>query len=184
MDIIGRVLTKDELRKAGFKRLGHNVRISSKASFHNIAQISIGDNVRIDDFTVITAGKPVVIGSYIHIASHVYIGGTYGFEMEDFSTFANGCRIYSICDDYSGESMTNPMVPMELRKGYTGKVHIGRHVIIGANTVILPKIMINDGVSVGACSLVKQDCEAWGIYAGVPAQKIGDRKKRALNIRK
>lgn len=59
----------DELRKLGFYSVGSNVRISRKASFYGIERISIGSNVRIDDFCVLSAGLGgITIGNYIHIA--------------------------------------------------------------------------------------------------------------------
>jgi len=35
---------------------------------------------------------------------------------------------------------------------------------------------------VGALSLIKQNCEAFGIYAGSPARRIGDRKRDLLEL--
>jgi len=43
-----------ELQSMGFKALGKNIKISTKASIYNIDQIEIGDNSRIDDFCVIS----------------------------------------------------------------------------------------------------------------------------------
>ncbi len=39
-----------ELSKLGLKSVGKNVLISDKCSIYNPSNISIGDNVRIDDF--------------------------------------------------------------------------------------------------------------------------------------
>lgn len=43
-------LSENELKAIGFKCYGSNVLISRKASIYGAANISIGDNVRIDDF--------------------------------------------------------------------------------------------------------------------------------------
>jgi len=61
-----------------------------------------------------------------------------------------------------------------------GIVSIGRHSIIGAGSVILPNIIVNDGATVGALSLVNKDLDEWGLYVGVPVKKIKIRDKRKI----
>ena len=62
-------LTEIALKEHGFKRLGKGVKISSKASIYNAGNISIGDNTRIDDFCIISAGEEgIEIGRNVHIA--------------------------------------------------------------------------------------------------------------------
>jgi galactoside O-acetyltransferase len=61
-------------------------------------------------------------------------------------------------------------------------VKIGSHVIIGAGSIVLPGVTLEEGVAVGALSLVKKDCEAFGIYMGVPAKRIGGRKRDLLEL--
>lgn len=58
--------------------------------------------------------------------------------------------------------------------GYTkiGRVKICDDVFVGANTTILPGVVIGKGAIVGAGSVVTKDCEADYVYAGVPAKKI------------
>lgn len=41
-----------------------------------------------------------------------------------------------------------------------------------------------DGVVVGALSLVKNDCQSFGVYAGVPAVHVGERKRDLLSMEK
>lgn len=52
----------------------------------------------------------------------------------------------------------------------TGPVVIGRDVMVGANTTILPGITIADGSVVSAHSLVNSDVE--GFVGGVPARPL------------
>ena len=67
---------------------------------------------------------------------------------------------------------TNPMVPDEYTNVSAGEVIIGKHVIIGCGSVLLPNISIGEGVSVGALSLVKSNCDPFFVYAGNPLKKI------------
>lgn len=92
--------------------------------------------------------------------------------------------IYSNSDDYSGESLVNPMIPEKYKNLETGKVIINEHFIIGSGSIILPGVNIESGVAVGALSLVKKDLSSWSIYSGVPAKKIKDRKKDLLKLQK
>jgi galactoside O-acetyltransferase len=60
------ILTREEIEQMGFASVGNNVFISTKASFYGTSKIHIGNNVRIDDFCVISAGEGgVYIGNYI-----------------------------------------------------------------------------------------------------------------------
>jgi len=76
--------------------------------------------------------------------------------------------------------MTNPTVPTEYTNVTKLSVTIGRHVIIGSGSVSLPGVTLHAGAAVGALSLVRSDCDGFGIYAGVPAKRIGDRKRGLL----
>ncbi len=146
--------------------------------------IFFGDPVMIDDFVLINARKSIYIGSYVHIAAFSSITGNGDLVMEDFSGLALGCRVLLSTDDFLGLSgLTNPTIPEELRgKVYDDNVKttIGRHVIIGANSVIMPGVTIHEGCSIGANSLVNKDCEPWGIYVGNPIRRIKDRRRDVI----
>jgi len=173
--------TEDDLKNHGFKKLGKNVRIKKNVGIFFTENVSIDDNVRIDDFTIIVAGLPgCKIGSHVHIASHCYLAGSAGIVLEDFSGLSPGVMIFSGSDDYSGEKLTNPTVPRKYIGGKSGTVILERHVIIGAGSIILPGCVLGVGASVGAMSLVTKSLEPWGIYAGVPARRIRERKKNLL----
>jgi acetyltransferase-like isoleucine patch superfamily enzyme len=167
----------DELRELGFASIGRSVLISRKASLYGISRISIGDASRIDDFCVLSAGAGgISIGHHCHIAVMCTIIGRGRVEIGDLSTLSGRVSVYSSSDDYSGAAMTNPTVPEELTRVDHRPVSIGRHVIVGAGTVVLPGAILEDGVAVGALSLVKGSLHELGIYGGVPARRVGPRR--------
>src|SRR5687768_775344 len=98
-----RYYRSEELRASGFKAVGTNVQIHQDCNIYGVANISIGDNVRIDAYVSIVATGPVEIGSYVHIGSYCHLSGGEGVRLEDFSGLSQGVKIYSRSDDYSGE---------------------------------------------------------------------------------
>lgn len=172
-------MSQDAIRAMGFKFVGSNVKISDKAAIYNHSEIEIGDNSRIDDFCVVS-GK-VTIGRHVHIAPHCLVaGGEKGVVMEDFSGLAYFVQVFSQSDDYSGRTMTNPTVPAEFKKEFKAPVHVGRHVIIGAGSIVFPGVVLAEGCSVGAMTLVSKSTDPWGIYVGNPAKRIKERSRDLL----
>lgn len=172
-----------ELRALGIGGFGERVRISRKVSLYGCARMTFGSDVRIDDFVVLSAGEGgIAIGSYVHVGVFSLLIGKGRITMEDFSGLSSRVSVYSSSDDYTGEWMTNPTVPPELTGGKHADVRIGRHVIIGAHTVVLPGTILEEGAAVGAQSLVRGRCEAFTTYSGVPARRIAARRKRVLEL--
>jgi galactoside O-acetyltransferase len=172
-------LSKRELSKLNFLSLGNGVLISELASLHKTELMAIGDNSRIDDFCAVSGN--VHIGRNVHVSVHCSITASREWAtFEDFSGLAMGCHVFTSSDDYSGKSMTNPTVPIEYRSPKHGSIRIGRHVIVGATSVIFPGANIADGCSIGAFSMVNKSTEPWGVYTGVPAIRIRDRSKELL----
>ena len=178
-------LTTEQIKDMGFAQVGDNVFLSNKASYYNCKNIRIGNHVQIDDFCVLSAGEGGIdIGNYIHITVFSSLIGAGNISLADFSGLSSRVTIYSSNDDYSGEFMTNPMIPAEFTNVQHGDVKIGRHVIIGSGSIILPNVILEEGVAVGALSLIRKNCEAFGIYSGSPAKKIGERKRDLLELEK
>jgi galactoside O-acetyltransferase len=120
-------------------------------------------------------GKSTQIGSFIHIASFTSITGGGELIMEDFSTLSSGVRLFTGTDDFTGGSMANSTIPVPFRLPKRTFVHISKHAIIGANSVILPGVTIHEGAAIGAGSVVTKDCEPWTIYTGSPAKPLRQR---------
>lgn len=170
-----------ELATLGLRSCGAHVLISRKASLHNPGAIEIGSHVRIDDFCVLSAGSGgISIGSFVHVAVYASMIGAGRIVLGDYSCLSGRVSIYSSNDDYSGAHLTNPTVPDRYRGVVSADVVVGRHALIGAGTVVLPGVTIGEGAAVGAMSLVRGDCEPFGIHAGVPARWIKARDRGLL----
>lgn len=175
--------TQKQLKQLGFKSIGKNVKISDKASIYNHNKIEIGDNSRIDDFCVLS-GK-IQIGRNVHITPICLIaGGEKGIVFEDFTTIAYGVQVFTQSDDYSGKTMANSTVPKEYKNEFMQEVVLKRYSIVGAGSIIMPGVILAEGTSIGAMSLVLESTEPWGIYIGSPIKRLKDRKKDLLELEK
>jgi acetyltransferase-like isoleucine patch superfamily enzyme len=172
-----------QLSKLGFKSVGKNVLLSDKCSIYNPSNISIGDNVRIDDFCVISAGVGgIKIGNYVHIAVYCSLIGDGEIIFEDFSGLSSRVSVFSSSEDYSGEFLTNPTIDKEYRKLIIGDVRIGKHVVVGTGSTILPNVNIGDFSSIGAMSLVNKSVDECKIVVGIPAKVIKNRSKKLIEL--
>lgn len=181
-----RYYTEHDLKDFGFKSIGRNVRISSDARVYGAERISIGDDVRIDDFVMLATGEGyIAIGNACYIARCCNLTGTFGIQMHDYSSMAANTVIYSASDDYSGDFMTAQAIPKEFTKFVGGKVTLGRHVIIGASSVIIGAADIGEGCSLGAVTVVvNKNLDPWGMYVGNPARRVKERRRGLLELEK
>lgn len=176
-------LSRDEVLEIGFAHVGEHVQIDDGARFYGADRISLGSHVRIDAFAVLSAGpEGIVIGDYVHLAVGALISGAARVELHDFANISSRVAIYSSNDDYHGYSLTNPTVPDRFRRVHTAPVVIGKHVIVGSGSLILPGVTLGEGVAVGALSIVKQDVAPFTIVAGPTGRVIGSRRTDLLAL--
>lgn len=170
--------TSSELFSIGFKTVGQNVLISRFARFYDVNNIEIGDNVRIDDFCILS-GR-IKLGNNIHISAFSALYGRFGIEIENFSGLSPRCTIFSASDDFSGDYLIGPMNDPKNTHVMGGTVLIKKYSQLGCNCIVFPGVTINEGVAVGAMSLILNDLEAWRIYKGIPAVYYKERSKKLL----
>ena len=160
--------TEEELKGLGFRHIGNGVCISRKASIYGAQNISLGDHVRIDDFCILS-GR-IEIGSYVHVAAYTALyGGSDGIFIEDFANLSSRICVYSVSDDYSGQTMTNPMVPDEYK---------------AVKSAPVPGVDLKEGSAFGSFSFINRDPEPWSMNAGIPARKIKERSRNLLELEK
>lgn len=167
-----------DLRKLG--ACGKNVIIGLTVRIRYPELVQIGENCIIDDFTYISTA--LQIKEYVHIAAGCkLIGGRKcTVRMGRFSTLAPNVVLSAGSDDYRA-GIATPFVPDKYKgNAEYGDIEIGRHSIVGSSAVVLPRVRLADGASVGALSLVKHDLKAWTLYAGIPAREIGKRDKAGI----
>lgn len=173
-------LTPFELRRLGFRHIGSNVLISRYARFYGAERMSIGDNVRIDDFCILSGN--ITIGSNIHISAFVALHGSHGIVLEDYTGISARTTVYSAMDDFSGDHLVGPVHPEDLTNVTGAPVVLRRCSQIGAHCLIFPGVEIAEGAVIGACSMVRHSVEPWTINIGIPAKKLKNRNKYMLTL--
>lgn len=169
-----------ELAELGLKSYGSNVLISKKCSIYSSDKISVGNNVRIDDFCILSGN--ITLGNNVHISAYCALYGAEGIEFKDYSGCSARTTIYSAMDDFSGDYLIGSMSPIGTTNVTGGKVTIEKYVQLGAHCLVFPDVTIHEGSVVGALSLVTQNISEWSVYVGIPAKKIRDRSKRLIKF--
>lgn len=134
----------------------------------------MGDEVRIDDFAVLSATHgPIRLGGWNHIGAAAMVYGP--VRVGRWTTMSSRSAVYGVSDDFTTLEHTYPYFPHDL---VVSEVGIGDDVVIGTGSTVLPGVRIADGVAIGAMSLVTRDVQTNGVYAGIPAHRIRDRRPR------
>lgn len=162
-----------ELSGLGLKKIGKNVMLSKYARIYEPGKISIGNNVRIDDFSILIGN--ITIGSFVHIAQYCLLSGKFGIKIGNFVGLSARVSLFTNNEDYSdGNGISTAAVPENFQWTEKGSIILDDHTLIGAHSVLLPHSHLKIGAIVGAQSLIKQKCDEWTLYAGIPAKKMKD----------
>lgn len=179
MSKINSYYSRNELKKLGLKKFGKNILISRNTKIYDPEKLSLENNVRIDDFCILTGN--IVLGNYVHISPFCLLSGRYNISMKDFSGLSSRVSIYTSNEDYvKGSSLTNPTIPEKIRNIESGSVLIEQHAVVGASSILLPNTHLETGVILGAYSLAKGKFEKWKIYVGIPAKFKKNRPRTTI----
>lgn len=168
-----------------FGSVGHNVRIHNSCIIFGGKKIHIGSHVRIDCFSLISAGEQgIFIGDHVHIAVGVCLFGSGGRIMvDDFAGISARTLLYTATDDYTSGHLTGPTVPDRYRRVVTGDITLNKHCVIGCASVVMP-CTLGLGATVGALSFVNKDVPDFEVVAGVPATRRSSRSREVLDSEK
>lgn len=156
-------LSNTEIKKLNLKSFGKNCKISNLVSFIGSKNISLENNVRIDDFTIINGIEGYIkIKKNSHVGSLCYILGSAGIEIGKNCRISQGVKIYSKTDEY--KKIKNE----QLYK----KVNISDNVIIGSGAIILPGAKIEKNCRIGALTIVKKKIKNNSLFYSNTEHKI------------
>ena len=140
------------------------------------SRISIGANSVIDSFVKIKpagGAGDVIIGIYTYINSGCVLYSGNGIKIGDHVAIAANCTLAPVNHAYHDREQ------LICEQGFLpskGGILIEDDVWIGANCVILDGAILRRGVVVAAGSIVRDELQAYGIYAGMPLKCKGLRQ--------
>ena len=159
-----------------FGRYGKNVYIHPRVHIVRPRFISVGDNVTIDTDTDIyvhpldrDSGEFIIqIGNNVHIGRNNIIGARKSVILEDHVLLGPHVMIGDHSHRYEDVG-----VPIKVQDATEpGPVRIERDSWIGANVFILPNVTIGRHSVVGANSVVNRDIPPYSVAVGAPARVI------------
>lgn len=124
-----------------------NVVIYGGCRFRAPWNISIGKGTIIGDGCSLDGRNGLVLGENVNLSTDVYIYT----EQHDIN------------DSYfeSGNS--------------GGSVSVGNRAWLSSRTTVLPKVQVGEGAVLASGALASKNLDAFGVYGGIPAKKIGER---------
>lgn len=176
--------SESELRET-FGSVGTNVNVHRSCIIFGGERIHIGSNVRIDCFSMLSAGEQgIMIGDHVHIAAGCYLFGSGGkITIGDFAGLSARVSLFTATDDYLLGYMTNPTVPDKYKRVTKGDIVLNKHALVGCSAVIMP-CTLGVAVSVAALSFVNKNVADFEVVKGYPAVKVTSRRRRILDLEK
>lgn len=131
---------------------GENVFIGQNVIFTQPQNVHLGNNVRIDPFTMITS--KLKTGNNVQICSHAILGGSGQFVILDDWTFIGyGSKLFTASEDYSGNH--GPVNEYwGDNKTYKGDIIFNKYCGVASDVMVFPGVELPEGVCIGAKSLV------------------------------
>ncbi|GAB3763562.1 acyltransferase [Microlunatus parietis] len=116
-------------------------------------------------------GGLISVGRKSHFAAGCAVYGGGGVRLGAYCNVAAHVVITSVQHDPARHD-----VPMALAPSTSAPITIADDVWLGANATVVQGVTIATGCILGANGVLTRDTEPYGIYAGVPARRIADRR--------
>jgi acetyltransferase-like isoleucine patch superfamily enzyme len=180
-----------------FKSCGKNLIVDIGVSITGPALISVGDNVFIDKFCIISTGNKlvgqvekkcnenfqydegeIVIGNNVHIAQFSILMGYGGIKFADNVVLSSGCKIYSLTNtayDLHDRGKVVSIMPYEQAQFMLSPVVIEHNVWLGLNTIVMPGVVVGQHSFCVSNSLLVDSFEVNSYILGQPAKRIRER---------
>jgi maltose O-acetyltransferase len=131
--------------------------------------ITIGKNCKVQKGVYIGKGKNIKIGNNCHINEYVRLNNvTIGNNV----MIARESIILGAMHEY--DDVNKPIIEQGVKE--TSHTIIEDDVWVGLRVIILPGLRVKKGCIIGAGAVLTKDTEENGIYGGVPAKRIKERK--------
>jgi acetyltransferase-like isoleucine patch superfamily enzyme len=183
---------------------GKNLRIDEGVIIQGIKDIYFGDNVWIDKYCIVTAGKvsgltdencrnktksyhgeynvkegELRIGNNVHFTPYCLIQAHGGIYIGNHVGLASGVKLYSLSNLPNDPTNKSRIIHMtsSLENEYylMSKIIIENNVVISLNSIVLPGIIIEKNSFIAPNSVVMTKVKENSFMSGNPAKRIKDR---------
>jgi galactoside O-acetyltransferase len=161
---------------------GKDVYIGHNVIFTSPAQVFLGDNVRIDPFTLITT--TLKTGNYIHICAGAVLSGgkSSNIILNNWTFIGYGSKLFCASEDYSGDG--GPVIEFWNKKNkiIRGDIEFKDYSGIASDVLLMPGVTLPTGCTIGAKSFVynSNKLSEWSVYFGNPLQFKKSRNKEMI----
>lgn len=135
--------------------------------YRKLLQIKIGKK------SIIYSGAKVISPWKIQIGAHSIVGDDNILDGRGRLSIGNNVNLSTGVWIWTGQHC----VQGEWFEYESAPVIIEDYVWLGGRTIIMPGVKVGYGAVVASGAVVTKDCEPYGIYAGIPAKKIGTRNR-------
>lgn len=183
--------------KKRFKKCGKNILIDLGVTIEGEHLISIGNNVHIDKYCIISTGKnlsgkiqrkpnvnfqgeegEIIIGNDIHITQFCILMGYGGIEISNNCVLSSGCKIYSLTNlAYDVEDRTKiiSIMPYNQAPFLLSPVFLGQNTWLGLNTIVMPSVSIGENSFCTSNSIITNEFDNNSYISGNPAKMTRQR---------
>ena len=185
--------------KNKFKNCGKNLIIDVGVHIEGFNLISIGDNVYIDKYCIISTGNKlignitylnnnafkgekgeIIIGNNIHITQYCILMGYGGIKLADNVVLSANSKIYSHTNtayNLKNRHEVISLMPYNNAPFLNAPVVINKNVWLGINTIVMPNVFIDANSFVVTNSVVMNSFQENSYISGQPAKMIKNRFK-------
>lgn len=180
---------------------GENVFIGHNVIFTQPQNVFLGDNVRIDPFTLITS--KLKTGNYVQITAYAMLGGSHNtVTLGNWTFIGYGSKLFTNSEDYSGND--GPVNEYwGNNKVFSGDIEFKDYAGVASDVIVFPGITLPEGCCIGAKSLVhrnewntripfvssvgrfqyetvREELVPYTVFAGNPLSRLKKRNKVAI----
>lgn len=168
----------EEIKKS-LGACGSNVYIGHNVMFARPDRVFLGDNVRIDPFTYISCG--LTANNFVQVCANVIMCGRKDVYLDGWNFVSYGSKLITGSEDFKGKF--GPVNDFwGHNKVYEGDIRFEKNSGVCADTIVMPGVILPEGVVFGAKSFVGRNHKAkeYELWLGNPLSKNCDRDKSMI----